>query len=127
MADTHDSGEGFGELLGLQSEDQGEGRAKVSFVATERHLNPHGTVHGGAIASLCDTAMGMAVISGASPEASRPVTIEMKITYLEPSAPGDVVATAQVRKRGRRITVVETEVTQENEVVALAIGTFTTI
>ena len=39
--------------------------------------------------------------------------------------PGTLVVDAQVRKRGRRITIVEAEVSQEGELVAHGIGTFT--
>jgi acyl-coenzyme A thioesterase PaaI-like protein len=49
----------------------------------------------------------------------------MKVTYLEPGRPGEIRATAKVRKRGKRITIVEAEVTQEDELVALALATFT--
>jgi acyl-coenzyme A thioesterase PaaI-like protein len=47
------------------------------------------------------------------------------VTYLEPAVLGEVTATALVRKRGKRITVVEAEVSQGDDVVALALGTFT--
>ena len=125
MDDTHHPSEGFSGLLGLRTEQMEDGRSRVVLRAEDRHLNTHHTVHGGAIASLCDTAMGAAVVSAGSTEGSGPVTIELKVTYLEPAGPGDVTATAQVRKRGKRITVVEAEVTQGEDVVALALGTFT--
>ena len=37
------------------------------------------------------------------------------------------MADAQVRKRGKRVIVVEAEVTQQGETVALASGTFTDV
>jgi acyl-coenzyme A thioesterase PaaI-like protein len=50
------------------------------------------------------------------------------VNNLEPGHPGMLVAVADVRKRGRRFTVVHAEVVQEDdgEVVAVAVGTFTT-
>ena len=126
MPDDDDKSQGFRELLGLRNEEMVDGRSRVVLHADDRHLNRHGTVHGGVIASLCDTAMGAAVMSAApAPEESGPVTIELKVTYLEPAVPGTVTATALVRKRGKRITVVEAEVSQGDDVVALALGTFT--
>jgi acyl-CoA thioesterase len=115
---------GFRALLGLDviEEESGDGVAVVVVDADERHLNPYGTVHGGAIATLVDVAMGGAV---AAAGADAPVTIELKLTYLEPGQPGRLRAEAKVRKRGRRLTIVEAEVTQDGEVVALALGTFT--
>ncbi len=98
-----------------------DGSARISFEATDEHLNPAGTLHGGVLATLVDTAMGLAVFRGDN----APVTIEMKVTYLEPAKPGVLLVEALVRKRGRRITIVEAEITQDDELVAHAIGTFT--
>jgi acyl-CoA thioesterase len=119
------SDHGFSGTLGLQHlEDQGDDISVVALDAEERHLNPHGTVHGGAIATLCDSAMGAAVATGEN----APVTIELTVTYLEPVPQGRVVAKARVRRRGSRITIVEADVTDhEGNDVAHAIGTFTTI
>lgn len=113
---------GFRDLLGIEVGELAEGTSTVTLVADERHLNPYGSVHGGAIATLVDVAMGGAV---AAAGAEAPVTIEMKVTYLEPGRPGELRAVAKVRKRGKRITIVEAEVTQEDELVALALATFT--
>jgi uncharacterized protein (TIGR00369 family) len=115
---------GFSDTVGLRLSTSDDGDAVVELEADDRHLNPHGTVHGGAIATLIDSAMGAAVAS----DGEAPVTIELKVTYLEPTPAGTVRARAKVRKRGKRITVVECEVTDhEGDVVALGLGTFTTI
>ena len=116
------AGEGFGALVGLEVESAEEGRAVVVVDADARHLNAYGAVHGGAIATLVDVAMGGAV---AAAGAEAPVTIEMKVTYLEPGREGRLRAEAKVRKKGRRITIVEAEVTQGDDLVALALATFT--
>jgi uncharacterized protein (TIGR00369 family) len=102
------------------------GRAEVVMSAGDEHLNPAGTVHGGAIAALVDVAMGRAVGSLIE-DGERPVTIEMKLNYLEPGRTGDLVATAEVLRRGRLFTVVHAEVVQvdDGETVAEAMGTFT--
>jgi uncharacterized protein (TIGR00369 family) len=118
---------GFRDLLGMDGPTTAEGRARVAVRADERHVNPSGAVHGGVIATLVDIAMSAAVQS-MSRDDETPVTIEMKVNYLEPGRPGVLVAVADVRKRGRRFTVVHAEVVQEDddEVVAVAVGTFTT-
>ena len=113
---------GFRSKIGLESKERSDGEATVVLHADESHTNPYGSVHGGAIATLVDSAMGEAV---ASAGADAPVKIEMKVTYLEPAQPGELTATAKVRKRGRRITIVEAEVHQEDELIALALATFT--
>ena len=113
---------GFRHTVGLDVESAGDGQAVVVLDADDRHLNPYGAVHGGAIATLVDVAMGGAV---AAAGADAPVTIEMRVTYLEPGRPGRLRAEAKVRKRGKRITIVEAEVTQGDDLVALALATFT--
>ena len=118
--------QGFRDVLGLELMDHSEGFARLAMEASEGHLNPGGTVHGGAIATLVDSSMGMAVAT-TTDHGERPVTIDLSVTYLEPATTGRLVCTAQVRKRGKRITVVEAEVTQDDEVVALGSGTFTTV
>ena len=113
---------GFGDLVGLTTEEMDDGTSLVRLDVEDRHLNAHGTVHGGCIATLVDAAMGRAVFSAG---AESTATIELKVTYLQPGQAGPIEARAQVRKRGKRITVVEAEVTQDGETVALALGTFT--
>lgn len=119
--------DGFRTLVGLEAEQTAEGHARVTLWADDRHLNPHGTVHGGVIATLLDVAMGTAVAASGDAAGERPVTIEMKVTYLEPARTGLLQATAKVHKRGKRITIVEAELEQDNEMISHAIGTFTTI
>jgi len=113
---------GFGDLVGFETEAMEDGSSVVRLDAEDRHLNAHGTVHGGCIATLVDAAMGRAVFSAG---AESTATIELKVTYLQPGQAGELTATAQVRKKGKRITVVEAEVTQDGDTVALALGTFT--
>ena len=121
------SDQGFTEYVGAQVEQAEHGRAVVTLQAGDHHSNRHGTVHGGAVATLIDTAMGAAVFSEFDGEQA-PVTIEMKVTYLEPAPVGRLTATAQVRRAGKRITIVETEVVgEDDEMVAHGIGTFTTV
>jgi uncharacterized protein (TIGR00369 family) len=117
---------GFGAEVGLRERAAGEGRAEIALAAGPRHLNPAGVVHGGAIATLVDVAMGRAVASLIADD-EQPVTIEMKVNFLEPGRAGLLVASAEVRRRGRLFTVVQAEVTQaeDGETVAEAMGTFT--
>ena len=118
----------FRELLGIDIEERAGGRAKLLFRANEEHLNDGGIVHGGAIATLADCAMGSALASTLD-DGEQPVTVEAKVNYLEPGAPGTLVAEARVRRKGKRFTVIEAEVTQQEtgEHVAYATATFTIV
>ena len=112
---------GFREHVDLQIEPDEEGTAHVSLDARDEHLNPHGTVHGGVLATMLDVAMGTAV---ATTGGESPVTVSLTVTYLEPGRPGRLTATARVRKRGKRLIVVEGQVVQDDDVVADALATF---
>ena len=118
---------GFAELVGTELSSTEEGRAAVSLKAEDRHLNPSGTVHGGVISTLIDAAMAEALNTMVE-EDEQPFTIQITVNYMKPGKPGVLTSTAQVRKGGERITIVEAEVVQdEDEVIALAAGTYTPV
>ena len=112
---------GFREHVALEVVPGEEGAGSVHLDAGEEHLNPHGTVHGGVIATMIDVAMGTAVATAGG---ESPVTVSLTVTYLEPGQPGRLEARARVRKRGKRLIVVEAEVHQGDGVVADALATF---
>lgn len=116
---------GFRELLGIEIEERGEGRARLSFRPSEEHLNDGGIVHGGALATLADCAMGSALASTLTDKA--PLTVEAKINYLEPGEEGVIIAEAEVKRKGSRFTVLEADVYQKEtgKHIAFATGTFT--
>jgi uncharacterized protein (TIGR00369 family) len=120
-------GRGFRELVGTELASLREGRAVAEVHAEEHHLNPGGTVHGGVVYTLVDVSMAEALRTTIAEGDERPVTIEIKVNYLEPAKAGTLTSTAQVRKGGKRVTIVEAEVTQDSEVVALATGTYTIV
>jgi uncharacterized protein (TIGR00369 family) len=62
-------------------------------------------------------------------EGEQPFTIQITVNYMKPGKPGTLTSTAEVRKGGERITIVEAEVVQEDdgEVIALATGTYTPV
>lgn len=112
---------GFREHVALQVEPDEEGVGVVRLDAGDDHLNPHGTVHGGVLATMLDVAMGTAVATAGG---DSPVTVSLTVTYLEPGRPGRLTASAKVRKRGKRLLVVEGQVEQDGDVVADALATF---
>ena len=68
---------GFREHVQLQVEPGEEGRGQVVVEAGDEHLNPHGTVHGGVLATMLDVAMGTAVASAGG---ESPVTVSRTVT-----------------------------------------------
>jgi uncharacterized protein (TIGR00369 family) len=83
---------GFAERLGARAEVADDGSARLRFTAGEEHLNPAGTVHGGVLATLVDTAMGTAVRSTVDDDV--PATSQLTVTYLRPGKPGELTVTA---------------------------------
>jgi uncharacterized protein (TIGR00369 family) len=69
----------------------------------------HGFFHGGVTGALADTAAGYAAYS-LMPADSTVLTTEYKINLLAPARGEELVARGQVKKAGRTLTVVESEV-----------------
>ena len=114
---------GYAERLGARVESADDGVARLSFEALEEHLNPAGTLHGGVLATLVDTAMGQAVRT-ATGEDDVPATSQLTVTYLRPGKPGPLTVTARVRTRGEHLTVCEADVEQDGRELVHAVATF---
>jgi|SRR5579875_500944 uncharacterized protein (TIGR00369 family) len=105
----------FSALLGLKIENAANGEARVRMPFRLDLLNeggPRAPIHGGAIASLIDTAAVTAVWT--DPRMEQSATISMTINYLNAGVASDLIATARVRKRGRRIASLAVEVVDES-------------
>ena len=121
---TETGAPGFANLLGLTVQDDprsGTGRALLE--ADDQHLNGAGGVHGGVLATLVDSAMGQAV-RAVTRDGQGLATSQLTVTYLNPGKPGQLVATAQVRKRGKSLVVCDADIEQDGEPVAHAVATF---
>lgn len=115
--------EGFAGRLGTRDRWAEDGRAGLQLDVTEEHLNEAGTLHGGVLATLVDTAMGQAVRSRTG-DGDVPATSQLTVTYLRPGTPGTVVATAEVRTQGEHLTVCEADVQQDGKALVHALATF---
>lgn len=120
---SDDDRPGYAERLGARTEATGEGTARLSFEAREEHLNAAGTLHGGVLATLVDTAMGAAVRS-AIDDGDVPATSQLTVTYLRPGKPGALEVRAQVRTRGEHLTVCDADVEQGGRGLVHAVATF---
>lgn len=99
----------FPRSLGIELDSIEQGRARLSLEVKQQHLQLAGNMHGGAIATLVDTAVAFAIV-GASKPGARFTTIEMKVNYLRPISKGRVVADAKLIRDGRRIVVSDCDV-----------------
>lgn len=96
----------FPRSLGIELDSIGNGRARLSLEVTKQHLQLAGVMHGGAIATLIDTAVAFAIV-GVSDASARFTTVELKVNYLSAIHEGRVVAEARLIRDGRRIVVAE--------------------
>ena len=89
-----------------------KGRVVVAVEASEIHLNPYGTVHGGLTATLLDSCMGLAVQSTLDKGFGQ-TTVEFKVSLIRPITPetGLIKAEGKVLNSGRRVGTAEGRVT----------------
>ena len=99
----------FPRLLGIEIDEVQEGRARLSLEVRKDLLQLQGVMHGGAIASLIDTAVAFAILGASDPDV-RFTTVEMKVNYLSAIREGRVTADAWLIRDGRRIVVAECDV-----------------
>jgi uncharacterized protein (TIGR00369 family) len=118
--------DGFAGALGVHGEASQDGHARLLFDAKHHHLNPAGTVHGGVLATLVDTAMGLAARSRTGAEAV-PATSQLTIAYLRAGREGLMSVSAQMRKRGEHLLVCDADIDQDGEAVVHAVATFALI
>lgn len=110
--------------LGLRIEDAGRGEVSLSLEAKPEHLNLQGLVHGGVLATVADTAMGLAIRTALQP-GRRHVTIELGVHYLRPAREGRLSAVGTVVRIGSQVAFAEAEVHDERgRLLARASGTF---
>lgn len=107
-------GSPWAQHVGSVLEEMRSGYARVSLLIERQHTNFDGSVHGGVIASLMDSALGAALHAAHDPGDPHLLghsTIEMNVSYLKAVRLGDrVVAEAHLLRKGRTLAVGEVEV-----------------
>ena len=113
----------FSTLLGMTIDKAENGEAQVRMSMQDHLLNLHGRMHGGALFSLIDTALGQASHSLFGGEAGS-MTLECKVNYIRGVEAGEVVCHARVLNAGRKVHVLEARVEQGDKLIATAQATF---
>lgn len=98
-------------LLGIMPQEVRDGSTVFIVDPAEYHYNPIGTVHGGLLSTLCDSAMGCAIHS-LLPGGTSYTTLELKVNFLRPLtlATGRVTCTGSVIHLGNRVATAEARV-----------------
>ena len=106
----------YAKLLGLELGEVGRGVASVRLEVREELKQYQGVVHGGAVASLIDTAAAFAVLTQLEIN-ERVTTTDLTIHYLRPANSGRLTATARIARTGRRLVVLTVEVTNDQGIL----------
>ena len=93
-------------LLGMRFIAVSAGSATFEMPASTELYNPNNIVHGGALASLADSAMGFAVYSTLT-GGENFTTAEIHMNFLKPATveSGTLRSTGRVLQRGRQLAV----------------------
>jgi uncharacterized protein (TIGR00369 family) len=116
----------FVQHLGIEVVEIGAGSARLRAPFRPELATMGETVHGGAIATLIDTAAMVAAWSDAAiPDNLRGATVSLTVSYLAPAQGEDLTAHAAVVHRGRRLVTVDVKATSASgAVVAKALVTY---
>lgn len=113
------------QYIGLHLEDAGPGWARMRMQLIDGVMNPFGSVHGGAIAALIDSAAGSAIAAGCAPDSDRIMgTIDMHVHFLERGKGDALIAEARMVRAGRAVAVASAQV-YDASATLVAIGTAT--
>jgi len=99
----------FHRWMGMEVVRAEAGRVVIGLDADEHHLNLAGLLHGGVIATLVDTATGLAVRT-MIPEGGRHVTVQLDVHYLLPGRASRITAVGSTVRVGSTIAVAEADV-----------------
>jgi acyl-CoA thioesterase len=114
----------FEDLLDLSIDSAEQGRAVLHMPFKVKHCQGGGLLHGGALTTLADTAVAMAIKS-LLPPGTRFATVSLQMEFLAPVAEGTVTATANVSRTGERTFAGEALVCDRHEQpVARFVSTF---
>ena len=103
----------FLQHLGIQFTSAGSDSCETTLNVENRHLQQHGFVHAGVIATIADHTAGGAA-RAASGERDV-ITIEFKINFLRPASARKLICHGKVLRAGKSVIVAEAEVFAIND------------
>ncbi len=107
----------FPRFVGLSLEEVRTDYARMRLHYRPELNQPAGVIHGGAIATLVDTAV-VPAIGSAYPDRRMLLTVDMHVSFLGSVAGEDAIAEAWVEKRGRSMVFCRVEVRSESGALA---------
>jgi len=88
------------------SVDAKSGEVQLRFLADRQFANRHGTVQGGMLAAMLDSATGNAVMANL-PSDRTAVTTRLDTTFVKPAALGPLTATARIVRQDNLLIFAE--------------------
>jgi acyl-CoA thioesterase len=113
----------FVDLIGFNFTKIKKGYSQCILKVNERLFNPHRVLHGGVAYSMADTGMGAALYLHLEKE-ELCATVEIKIHYFKSVKSGNLICNTKVINIGKRIATLESEILNDEQLVAKAIGTY---
>jgi uncharacterized protein (TIGR00369 family) len=103
------------ETLGMSNFQVERGSVSVELTAERRHYNPLGSVHGGVISTLLDTAAACSVHTTLAPGEAY-TSLDLTVKFLRPATveSGTLRAVGTVVQRGRRTALAEAQLFDES-------------
>jgi len=101
-----------------------KGWALVRLPVADKLTNAIGLVHGGAIFSAADSAVGMALV-GMTSRDENISTLEMKINYMKPVKGREIMAEAKIIHRGSQTAIGDVDVRdEERNLISKGLATY---
>jgi 1,4-dihydroxy-2-naphthoyl-CoA hydrolase len=106
--------DGLSKLIGIEYLELGAERARGKFAVRDGVRQPHGVVHGGALAALAESICSKATYEAVSGEGMVALGQANQATFIRPIADGHVNAEATTRHRGRTTWIWDCEITDDD-------------
>jgi len=114
----------FVELLGIATRQMEQGRAELALEVREQYLNSGGSVHGGVLATLADSAVAAAAFSTLKGIERMALTTELNLSYYRSTGSGTLVCKAEVIHQSQSLIGVEAQVHCEDKLLLAARAAF---
>ena len=99
----------FIQYIGLVLDDIETGFAQMHIDIKNHHMQHTGFTHGGVTATICDVVTGISAYTTA-PKGLNVVTVDLKVSYVNPSTAPTIKAIGRVKKSGKSLIFCEGEV-----------------
>jgi len=114
----------FAQLLGIELLAASRGSATMRLMIRPELTQNYGLLHGGAMASLIDTATAFAIVSQLT-QPEKFTTVDLTVNYLKAVTEGSATCEARVVRAGRRLLTLSAEVHDDGgNLAAIAVSTY---